>query len=116
MQKKRQNFDKKIGIAELCKGVHCVDLGVSFQRIFTCKIWLRYSRERALQNLADRRAPPTHTTHSQIQTPSRTGLNSSRAGDFEKGKGNSDWDVGLTFKKVSKLSYWKLESERPVIF
>ena len=24
------NFDKRIEIAELCKGVHCVDLGESF--------------------------------------------------------------------------------------
>ena len=29
-KKKSRNFDK-IGIAELCKGVHCVDLGESFQ-------------------------------------------------------------------------------------
>ena len=39
---------------EQCKGVHCVDLGESFQlfkRISTYKIWLRYSRERALKNL-----------------------------------------------------------------
>ena len=26
-----QNFDKKSEIADLCKGVHCVDLGESFQ-------------------------------------------------------------------------------------
>ena len=40
-------------IPKRCKGVHFVDLGESFQfqRIFTCKIWLRYSRERALSSL-----------------------------------------------------------------
>ena len=36
---------------ERCKGVHCVDLGESFQTNFSCKMWLRYSRERALQDL-----------------------------------------------------------------
>ena len=52
-------------ILEQGKGVHCVDLDESFptcpfslnlfsnrsefQRVFTCKIWLRYSRERALK-------------------------------------------------------------------
>ena len=45
-------------ITELCKGVHCVDLDESFQtlfkRIFTCKLWPRYSRERALSSLPDR--------------------------------------------------------------
>ena len=73
-QKKIKNVN-----LEQCKGVHCVDLGKSFptqilfsvlkkmglqscakecivlistrafKRIFFCKIWLRYSRERALQ-------------------------------------------------------------------
>ena len=41
-------------IPKRCKGVHCVDLGISaraFQRVFSCKIWLRYSRERAFQSL-----------------------------------------------------------------
>ena len=33
------NFDKTIEIAELCKGVHCVDLGESFQtHIFLQKL------------------------------------------------------------------------------
>ena len=31
LQKFWQNFDKKNEITELCKGVHCVDLGESFQ-------------------------------------------------------------------------------------
>ena len=37
-------FNENFEIRERCKGVHCVDLGESFP----CKIWLRYSRERAL--------------------------------------------------------------------
>ena len=37
----------RLWIPKRCKGVHCVDLGESFPTVFTCKIWLRYSRERA---------------------------------------------------------------------
>ena len=42
--KKKLHFFTKNEVAELCKGVHCVDLGESFQRVFTCKICFRYSR------------------------------------------------------------------------
>ena len=42
-------------ILEQCEGVYCVDLGESFQMstylLFTYKLWLRYSRERALYSL-----------------------------------------------------------------
>ena len=61
-------------MCDLCKGVHCVDLGESFQtlfkRIFTCKIWLRYSRERALQSLSD---PVTADDQSWTRGSQRTG-------------------------------------------
>ena len=42
----------------------------AFQRIFTCKIWLRYSRKRALQSLPDR----------AVQQPSRATAGSSGSG------------------------------------
>ena len=66
------------GFQKRCKGVHCVDLSESlkpFQRVFTCKIWLRYSRERAaaeteppkvFKNVCSKGPRWSHATTAQV--------------------------------------------------
>ena len=69
-----KNDMTKIEIAELCKKVHRVDLGDSFQihiqylliLLSTCKIWVWYSRERALWSL-----PHPATAVSNAASPSK---------------------------------------------
>ena len=81
-----QHFDKKNEIAELCKGVHCVDLGESFQKHIYSQILasiqprtspLKFARSPPLGLARNRRGLPPHApapTHPHTYTCHRLTL------------------------------------------